>query len=117
MALSLLYYVPLKNSNEGYRRTIGNALVCRLAMVTYAIGDLQGCFDELRALLEKIGFNPAADRLWFTGDLVNRGSQSLEVLRFVKDLGDRAIIVLGNQDVYLLAVAAGVRKPRANDTF
>ncbi len=86
-------------------------------MTTYAIGDVQGCYDELQYLLERIGFDVALDQLWFTGDLVNRGPGSLAVLRFVKELGDRAITVLGNHDLHLLAVDAGIRRPRKNDTL
>ncbi len=86
-------------------------------MATYAIGDLQGCLDPLEALLEQIRFDPAADQIWFVGDLVNRGPQSLETLRFVRSLGDRAITVLGNHDIHLLGCRFGTRVARGRDTL
>ena len=86
-------------------------------MATYAIGDIQGCFDELQTLLDRVGFNRGHDRLWFVGDLVNRGPKSLEVLRFARALGDRAVVVLGNHDLHLITQHEGFERPRKDDTL
>jgi bis(5'-nucleosyl)-tetraphosphatase (symmetrical) len=85
-------------------------------MATYVIGDVQGCFDSLNALLKTINFSPENDRLWFTGDAVNRGPKSLATLQFIKSLGPSHKLVLGNHDLGLLAVACGVRKQRPVNT-
>jgi bis(5'-nucleosyl)-tetraphosphatase (symmetrical) len=87
-------------------------------MARYAIGDIQGCCDELKALLGRCHYSADRDEIWFVGDLVNRGPQSLETLRFVRSLGASATVVLGNHDLHLLALAyASKRKAKDGDTL
>lgn len=86
-------------------------------MATYAIGDLQGCHEAFRCLLQKIHFNPDCDQLWLAGDLVNRGPDSLATLQHCYDLRDNLVAVLGNHDLHMLAVMAGSQPPKRKDTF
>lgn len=86
-------------------------------MATYAIGGVHGDFRALTSLLQDIGFKPEQDRLWFAGNLVNGGPDSLSVLRYVKGLGKSAVTVLGSQELHLLSVAAGVAPPKLEDDF
>jgi bis(5'-nucleosyl)-tetraphosphatase (symmetrical) len=87
-------------------------------MAHYVVGDLQGCYSALQQLLEKIQFDPANDVLWSVGDVVNRGSESLACLRFIKSLGDSAVMVLGNHDLHLLAVGfSPLSQIKPKDTF
>ena len=86
-------------------------------MSTYAIGDVQGCFKELELLLDQINFDETNDCLWFVGDLVNRGPDSLKVLNFVINLGESAITVPGNHDLHLVALAEGIMQAKKSDTL
>jgi bis(5'-nucleosyl)-tetraphosphatase (symmetrical) len=86
-------------------------------MPTYVVGDIQGCLEPLQCLLEAVGFTPGEDTLWSVGDLVNRGPASLQTLRFLYDMRDDLVAVLGNHDLHLLATAAGVRKISRSDTL
>lgn len=86
-------------------------------MAIYAVGDIQGCYHELEHMLELIQFDHKKDQLWLVGDLVNRGAGSLSVLRLIRSMGDAAITVLGNHDLHLLAVAAGVAELHHSDTL
>ncbi len=84
-------------------------------MSNYIVGDIQGCFDELQLLLDRVAFNPEQDTLWVAGDLVARGPKSLETLRFIRQLGTSAKVVLGNHDLHLLAVARGIHPIKKKD--
>lgn len=86
-------------------------------MATIAIGDVQGCYDQLMRLLERADYDERRDVLWFVGDLVNRGPQSARTVRFAKSLGERQVTVLGNHDLALLVVADGIKKAHRGDTF
>ncbi len=84
-------------------------------MADYFVGDIQGCFSELQALLTQVCFNTANDKLYVAGDIVARGKQSLESLRFIKSLGNSAQTVLGNHDLHLLAIAEGLKRAKKSD--
>ena len=86
-------------------------------MSTYVIGDVQGCFTELESLLAEVRYRENKDQLWFAGDLINRGPESLETLRFVKKLGSTAVTVLGNHELHFLAIVFGGHKSHGSDTF
>lgn len=86
-------------------------------MATYAIGDIQGCYSQLKALLKKVQFSPNCDQLWLVGDIVNRGPQSLETLQAIYDLSDNIQCVLGNHDLHLIACAYNARQPSKKDTI
>lgn len=86
-------------------------------MAIYAVGDIQGCYENFCCLLDEIKFNPENDTLWVAGDLVNRGPDSLNTLRHIKGMGKSARVVLGNHDLHLLAVARGAQKRKRKDTF
>ena len=86
-------------------------------MTTYVVGDIQGCFDPFQCLLERVNFDPAKDVIWSVGDLINRGPANLETLRWFFAHRDRAVVVLGNHDLHLMAVAAGARKMSKSDNF
>ena len=86
-------------------------------MSIYAVGDLQGCYDPLVRLLDKVKFDPSIDRLYCVGDLVNRGPKSLKVMRFLASMGENVSTVLGNHDFHLMAMAYGLRSPRSSDTL
>lgn len=88
-----------------------------LLMTTYAIGDIQGCYHAFQALLARIQFNPKLDQLWLVGDLINRGSGSLEVLRWCYAHQDSLKVVLGNHDLHALVVASGFTSARRGDTL
>ena len=84
---------------------------------TYVLGDIQGCFEPMRELIDGMPFDKNVDRLWFVGDLINRGPQNLESLEYVRNLGEQATVVLGNHDLHLLAIVFGGKNPTRNDTF
>ena len=84
-------------------------------MAIYLVGDIQGCFSELKALLHRVEFSPKQDELWLAGDIVARGPHSLETIRYIKSLGDSGKMVLGNHDLHLLATYAGIKKPKQQD--
>ncbi|MFV3366600.1 symmetrical bis(5'-nucleosyl)-tetraphosphatase [Pseudomonas sp. NY15435] len=86
-------------------------------MATYAVGDLQGCLEPLKCLLAQVKFDPAQDKLWLVGDLVNRGPASLETLRFLYGMRDSLVCVLGNHDLHLIAVAYNAERLKKNDTL
>ena len=86
-------------------------------MAIYAVGDIQGCYSVLQRLLERIAFDPVVDRLWVVGDMVNRGPESVQTLRFLRGLGNAVTVVLGNHDLYLLMVGAGHKRLDDDDTL
>jgi len=86
-------------------------------MATYAVGDIQGCLAPLQCLLKQVNFNPKKDTLWVCGDIVNRGPDSLGALRFLYEMRDSVVAVLGNHDMHLLAISRGHKKMGRNDTM